>query len=406
MSGTQPTHAPRTGEAPGLMRGAPPFGEGLVTLANWQDPPYNRWAFQHVRDLIPTARIRRGSFIRELPVECCDVGALPFRHGSRQLTVEEMLEETFTDGFLVLHHGRIRFERYLNQMLPDTRHLLMSVSKSVVATVAGLLASGGRLDVSAPLTSIVSELRGTSFDGATVQQLLDMRTGTRFNEEYDDLDADVRTYEPIYLWRPDDGRLRPPDILSYYPTLVNDGEHGGPFRYRSILTDVLGWVLERAADRRLHELVSELIWQPMGAEYDAEVTVDAHGNAMADGGVCTTLRDLARFGSLYMSGSLLPAAWIADTARGAPDGAQAFSAGDGRPDWPPGGHYRNCWWVRDPTAPFLVASGIYGQNIYVLPADDLVIVKFSTWPSALDHSLGQLTLAAVQSIAEHLREGD
>jgi CubicO group peptidase (beta-lactamase class C family) len=398
------THEREVGDGGSLMRGAPPFGDGLVTLANWQDPPYNRWAFQHVRDLIPTARIRRGSHVRELPVEPCDVGALSFRHDSRQMTVDEMLEETFTDGFLVLHRGSIRFERYLNAMLPDTPHLLMSVSKSVVATVAGLLASEGRLDVSAPLPSIVSELAGTSFDGATVQQLLDMRTGTRFNEEYDDLDADVRTYEPIYLWRPDDGRPRPPDILSYYPTLVNDGEHGGPFRYRSILTDVLGWVLERAAGRRLHELISELIWQPMGAEYDAEVTVDAHGNAMADGGVCATLRDLARFGALYLSGGGLPAAWVADTARGAPDGAQAFRAGDDRPDWPPGGHYRNFWWVRDPTAPFLVAAGIYGQNIYVLPADDLVIAKFSTWPDALDDSRGQLTLAAVESIATSLRE--
>jgi CubicO group peptidase (beta-lactamase class C family) len=398
------THEREVGDGGSLMRGAPPFGDGLVTLANWQDPPYNRWAFQHVRDLIPTARIRRGSHVRELPLEPCDVGALSFRHDSRQMTVDEMLEETFTDGFLVLHRGSIRFERYLNAMLPDTPHLLMSVSKSVVATVAGLLASEGRLDVSAPLPSIVSELAGTSFDGATVQQLLDMRTGTRFNEEYDDLDADVRTYEPIYLWRPDDGRPRPPDILSYYPTLVNDGEHGGPFRYRSILTDVLGWVLERAAGRRLHELISELIWQPMGAEYDAEVTVDAHGNAMADGGVCATLRDLARFGALYLSGGGVPAAWVADTARGAPDGAQAFRAGDDRPDWPPGGHYRNFWWVRDPTAPFLVAAGIYGQNIYVLPADDLVIAKFSTWPEALDDSHGQLTLAAVESIATSLRE--
>jgi CubicO group peptidase (beta-lactamase class C family) len=386
------------------MRGAPPFEDGLVTLGNWQDPPYNRWAFQHVRDLIPTTRIRRGSSVSALPVVDGDVGALSFSHDSRRMTVDEMLEESFTDGFLVLHRGRVRYERYLNDMQPDTPHLLMSVSKSVVATVAGLLAADGRLDVSAPLTSIVPKLAGTSFDGATVQQLLDMRTGTKFNEEYDDLDADVRTYEPIYLWRPDDGRRRPPDILSYYPTLGNDGEHGGPFRYRSILTDVLGWVLECAADRRLHELVSELLWQRMGAEFDAEITVDAHGNPMADGGVCATLRDLARFGALYLSDGWLPPAWIADTARGAPDGAQAFVAGEDRPDWPRGAHYRNCWWVRDPAAPFLIAAGIYGQNVYVLPADDLVIAKLSTWPTPLHEEFSQLTLAGVQAIAEHLRD--
>lgn len=266
-------------------------------------------------------------------------------------------------------------------MRPETPHLLMSVSKSVVATVAGLLADRGVLDVYAAVPAVVPQLGGTSFDGATVQQLLDMRTGTRFDESYDDLQSDVRTYERVYLWRPDDGEPRPPDALSYYPTLVNDGEHGGPFRYRSILTDVLGWVLERASGRRLPELVSELLWAPMGAEHDAEMTVDGHGNAMADGGMCATLRDLARFGAQYLPGGLVSDAWRADTAHGAADGAAAFLTGSPPVVWPEGAHYRNCWWVRDPSDPFLVAGGIYGQNVYVMPADDLVIVKFSTWPS-------------------------
>ena len=388
------------------MQGAPPFGDRLVTLAHWQDPPYNRWAFQHVREFIPTVRIRRGTDVSPLPAAPADLGPLTFRHGEGQLTVEEMLTETYTDGFLVLHRGRVVFERYLNDLQPDTPHLLMSVSKSVVATVAGILAARGLLDVNAAITDVVPQLAGTSFDGATVQQLLDMRTGTKFNENYEDLDAEVRTYEPVFLWRPDDGRhgKLPADILEYYPTLINDGEHGGPFRYRSILTDVLGWVLERAADRRLHELIGELIWQPMGAEHDAEITVDAHGNPMADGGVCATLRDLARFGALYLRDGLVPGEWLADTARGAADGAGAFVAGDNPPDWPRGAHYRNCWWVRDPSAPFLIAAGIYGQNVYVMPADDLVIAKFSTWPAPLHQRMRLLTLDAVDAIAAALRE--
>ena len=86
------------------------------------------------------------------------------------------------------------------------------------------------------------------------------------------------------------------------PPSQNDGEHGGPFRYRSVLTDVLGWVIERAGGARLSELIAREVWEPMGAEFDAEITVDAHGNAMADGGVCATLRDLARFGQLFADG--------------------------------------------------------------------------------------------------------
>ena len=263
-----------------------------------------------------------------------------------------MLDETFTDGFLVLHRGHVVYERYLNGMsltLPTCS--CRSRSPSSPRSPAS---SPRRVRSTCPPTSPrwFPHLVGTSFDGATVQHLLDMRTGTRFDEDYDNPEADVRTYERVYLWRPDDGKPRPVDALSYYATLVNDGEHGGPFRYRSILTDVLGWVVERAGGARLHELISTLVWAPVGAEYDAEITLDAHGNAMADGGMCATLRDLARFGALYLAPGRLSAEWLSDTVRGAPDGAAVFASDTNPHNWPPGAHYRNCWWVFDPSAPW------------------------------------------------------
>jgi hypothetical protein len=231
------------------MCGAPPFGtQSQVTLANWQDPPFNRWAFQHVRELIPTARIPRGDGpVWPLAADESDIGGIRFRIDGRELSVAELLAETYTDGFLVLHRGRIVTEQYFNGLAPDVPHLLMSVSKSVTSTVAGVLVGRGLLDASALVADIVPELRGTSFEGATVQHLLDMRAGTRFDEDYDNPMADVRTYERVYLWRPDSGQARSADALTYFGTLRNDGPHGGPFRYRSVLTDVLAWVLERAA---------------------------------------------------------------------------------------------------------------------------------------------------------------
>ena len=234
------------------MAGPPPFDERLVSLANWQDPPFNRWSFQHIRDLIPTARIPRTDAVRRLPGAERDLSGIRFRSGGREMTVAQMLDRSFTDGFLVLHRGRVVFEQYRNGMTPETPHLLMSVSKSVTATIAGILVGRGELDPDAPVEDVVPELERTSFRGARVQHLLDMRTGTRFNEDYDDPAADVRVYEQVYLWRPRSGRRLPADALSYFATLRNDGEHGGPFRYRSILTDVLGWVVERAGGARLH----------------------------------------------------------------------------------------------------------------------------------------------------------
>jgi len=248
------------------MSGAPPFSpQSQVTLANWQDPPFNRWAFQHVRELIPTARMSRGSGPPwRLPSDDRDISEVRFRHEDRELSIADLLADTYTDGFLVVHHGRIVTEQYFNGLAPDVPHLLMSVSKSVTSAVAGVLVGRRLLDPSAPVTDIVPELLGTSLEGATVQHLLDMRAGTRFDESYDDSEADVRTYERVYLWRPDDGQARPDDALGYFATLRNDGPHGGPFRYRSILTDVLAWVLERSAGTRLHKLIAAGLWQPMG----------------------------------------------------------------------------------------------------------------------------------------------
>jgi CubicO group peptidase (beta-lactamase class C family) len=388
-----------------LMAGPPPFPSGsLVTLGNWQDPPFNRWGFQHVRELIPTARISHGP-VRRLPRAERDLSGIRYASDGRELTVGEMLAESYTDGFLVLHRGRIVTEQYFNGMRPDTPHLLMSVSKSVVSSVAGVLASQGRLDVTAPVDAIVPELGDTSFAGATVQHLLDMRAGTRFDETYDSLEADVRLYERVYLWRPDGGEPRPADALEYFATLTNDGAHGGPFRYRSILTDVLGWVLERAGGARLHELISELIWRPMGAEFDAELTVDARGNGMADGGICASLRDLGRFGLLFLGtrrGSrVMPEPWVQDTLAGAPDGPAAFIAAEEPLRYTPGMHYRNCWWVTDPAVPFFYAAGINGQNVFVHRPSQVVVVKLSTWPSAL-HPVSRRTIDAAYAIAAAL----
>jgi len=302
-------------------------------------------------------------------------------------------------------------EQYFNGLAPDVPHLLMSVSKSVTSTVAGVLAGRGLLDASALVTDIVPELRATSFEGATVQHLLDMRAGTRFDEDYDNPEADVRTYERVYLWRPDDGQARPDDALGYFATLQNDGPHGGPFHYRSILPDVLAWVLERAAGTRLHELIARKLWQPMGAEFDADITVDARGNPMADGGICATLRDAARFGQLFLQRGqaggreIVPASWIDDTIRGAPDGPAAFRAGDGPDGYPLGAHYRNCWWVRDPGLPLYHASGINGQHVFVHVPSQTVVVKLSTWPAAWREDWLKLTVCGVTAVTTALQEG-
>jgi CubicO group peptidase (beta-lactamase class C family) len=397
----------------GLMAGPPPIPEERrVTLANWQDPPFNRWGFTHIRDLIPTARIARGEGAAwRLPRAERDLSRMRVRSGRRRIGLERWLDETYTDALLVLHRGRVVTERYRNAMTPSTTHLLMSVSKSITSSVAGILVGRGQLDPSWPVTQLVPELAGTSFDGCTVRHLLDMRAGTRFNEDYDDLRADVRVYEQIYLWRPRTSRKLPDAITDYYRTLRNARPHGGMFDYRSVLTDVLGWVIERAGGSRFAELCAELLWAPMGAEFDAEVTVDAHGNAMVDGGICCTLRDLARFGQLILAGGrragrqVVPRAWIRDTLTPEADSAAAFAANAESRGYPSGAFYRNQWWIVDPRGPVFTASGINGQSCFVHAGAGVVIAKLSTWPVAWSDEFSLATWPAMLDLARQIDAG-
>jgi len=403
------------------MVGGPPAADRLVTLSNWQDPPWNRWSFQHIGQLIPSARISRGDGpVLDLPDEPRDIDDVTFRTiAGASSTLGAHLESAYTDGFLALHHGRIVAEQYSNGMTQGTRHLLQSVSKSLTGALAGALVGSGALDPGGMVADYVPMLRGTSFEGATVRHLLDMTAGTRFSEDYDDPGSDVRRYEIAAGWQPAADGQTGIDLAAYIGALPNRSAHGEAFAYRSILTDVLAMVLEGASAERFADAMSGLLWSRLGAEHDAEITVDRHGNAMSDGGISVTLRDLARFGQLYLLGGslsglqVLPAAWVADTrfADEACRGLFLAALEAVRATWSPAqqacalrGHYRNQWWVLDPGSGIMMGSGIYGQYVYVDAARDVVLAKLSSLPRPLDPTIAANTLRAFASLAAHLGE--
>ncbi len=184
-------------------------------------------------------------------------------------------------------------------MRADDVHLLQSVSKSITGALTGILVAQGALDPGDRVIRHIPELAGTSFEGATVRHLLDMRAGTRFDETYANPASDLRASEAQFGWAP--GPRPAPTALTYLSRLPNHREHGDRFEYRSILTDVLGLAIERAADRPFAEVLGQELWGPLGAGTDAYVTLDADGFPVADGGICVTLRDLARFGRMELS---------------------------------------------------------------------------------------------------------
>jgi len=399
---------------PQLMSGFPPDPEARVTLANWQDPPFNRWAFRHMRELIPTQLIPAGTgpgtagTVSPLPAAPVPLPDPPvWRLDGSTATAAEVFAGTYTDALVVLHRGQLVAERYEAGMTAATPHLLMSVSKSIVGCVAGVLADQGLLDPGALVTAYVPEAASSGYAGATVRNLLDMRTGVAFRETYTALDAEVRVMERSMGWRP----AQPGDPEGAYPYLAalgRAGPHGREFTYRSADTDMLGWVCERAGGTRMADLISALIWQPMGAERDAEITCDPLGSAIHDGGVCATARDLARFGQMLIDDGMarrhqvVPPAWLAGTREPEPGVREAFAASDHESALP-GGWYRNQFWViPGPGGPVLAGLGIYGQLVYADQATRTVVVKLSSWPDAQNPAYLLDTLRACAALAAHL----
>jgi CubicO group peptidase (beta-lactamase class C family) len=348
-----------------------------VTLANWQDPRYMAWSYRHMRELVPTARIRRSDSPSAL------ASARTVRSG---LAAAQLLCDDHTDGVIVVHEGQVLLEQYRRGMQADDVHLLQSVSKSITGVLTGVLIDQGMLSPDDLVTFHVPELSQTSFDGATVRHLLDMRAGTRFDETYANPASDLRASEAQFGWAP--GPRPAADAIAYLSALENHRPHGGRFEYRSILTDVLGLVLERAADAPFAETLGRALWGPMGAETDAHITVDANGFAVADGGISVCLRDLARFGRMVRDGGIVdgrrvvPGEWLDDALQGGPDSAAAFAQDEHSADLP-GGHYRSQWWVPAGHETF-IGQGIHGQFLFVDRASAVVIAVLSTWPTSLD----------------------
>ena len=299
-------------------------------------------------------------------------------------------------------------EEYAGEMEPATLHLLMSVSKSIVGILVGALASDGVLNIEGQVTAFVPELEQSGYRGATVRQLLDMRSGIEFSEDYLDPDAEVRVLEQAVGWAPRRSADVPHTLREFLRTLRQREPHGGPFDYRSCETDILGWVCEAAAGQRFPGLASERVWSRLGADFDANIGVDSEGTGMFDGSISAAMCDLARFGVMIaqdgtsLSGEqVVPESWIADSFAGGPDSREAFasSLNDTRM---PGGMYRNQFWFPWPDRQVLLCLGIHGQMIFVDRETGLVAVKLSSWPTPQDSWRLFSTLAAFDAINSHL----
>jgi CubicO group peptidase (beta-lactamase class C family) len=381
-----------------------------ISLDNWQSPPYSHWSFQHVEDFVPTAVISRGTGpAAALPAASSPIAEIPLTSTDGVATsVGAVMAATATDGWAVARRGSMVAEEYLDGMGGETRHLLFSVSKSLVAAVVGALYGAGAIELDAPVTTYVPALANCGYADATVRHLLDMRSGIAFSDDYLHPTAEIHRLDEAMGWAPRSSPDVPSTLRDFLLTLRQKSAHGGPFEYRSCETDVLGWICEVAGGQRMPELMSELLWSRIGAKYDATIAVDSDGTGFFDGGINACLTDMIRFGSLFLhegvsltGQQVVPAAWIADTFDGGPDSRQAFAASSGT-NHMPGGMYRNQVWFPYPGNNVVLCQGMCGQMIYVNRAAEVVAAKLSTQPDAGDPQMLLDTLRAFDAVAHEL----
>ena len=388
-----------------VMQGSPPAL--IPPKMDWDRPPWNRWAFQNIRQILPTAEVWRGyGPPRLLPRDDRDLDGLTVESAQGGLTsLAGLLDETYTDGFLVIRNGAIVYERYFNAMTARTLHLSQSVAKSVTAAAAGVLVGRGLLDINGRITGYLPELDDTAYRDARLQHVLDMTSGMHFDENYSDPYSDVGQSDVASGWKP-----IPPDSRSTFrwPRHVHeqilgldrlDRRHGDLFAYRSIETDVLAHCMERVTGKRLPQIISDEIWQTAGMEESACMTVDIAGYGLASGGFNACLRDYGRLGLLYLEhgGGIIPAGWIEATRNG-----NHAIFGEPYNSSLPYGAYKNQWWIEDPTSRAIYARGVFGQMIYVNWDHNMVAVKLSSWPDFLNTTYNIVTQKALHAIAGHL----
>lgn len=380
------------------------FRRDSVRLGNWRDAPWNVWAFRHVHELIPTARIAATpGLIEEPKVDADALTAHEFVHDGERRTIAATLRQTHTDALTVMRAGRFVADFHAPNFTLQSRHILFSASKSIAGLLAGMLVGDGLLDPDAPVVQYVPELAESAFGDARVRHVLDMRTSLAFNEDYLDPMGDFARYRRAGLLDPRLDGVPEETVIGFIASLRKGaGEHGGPFHYCSPNSDVLGLLIERASGERYADFAATRLWQPLGLRHDGCVTVDLVGTARSGGGLCMTARDLARVGEMVRLGGVVdghrvvPADWMNETVSGGD--ADAWRRGSFA-DWLPNGKYSNKWYQVGNASGACFAIGIHGQWLYVDPLRETVIVKFSSQPQPTDNDLKHLNLALFEAIA-------
>ena len=337
--------------------------------------------FNRLSEIFPTTKMTAS--VSPFEFDDGDPISLPttFSHNGHEVNVETFLSETDSSALLVIHKGKVRFERYMLTGGRDVQWLSMSVSKSFIATGIGIAVDEGLIDILKPITDYVPSLIGSAYDRVRIKDVLQMSSGAAWNEDYSDTESDIMRL----------GRIMSVggSLDEFVGTLTREREPGSYNHYNSADTQALAMLLSRATGMSITDYITDKLWHPLGMESDAYWLVDDENVEMAFGGLNATARDYAKLGELHrLNGAwqgkqIVSASWVAAATR--PDAPHLLPGVN--KDFPLGYGYQ--WWVPETSEGEYSAIGVYNQFIYVNPTRDLVIVKlsaFSDYALTLDES--------------------
>lgn len=345
----------------------------LVELGLFSGIPQHE-NFSRVPELIPTSKMSPSSTPHDWPTT--DPIGLPdtYVFNGESRTADDFLVQTDTAALLVLHDGAISYEWYGLTGGPHVPWISMSVAKSVISALVGIAVDEGHISsIEEPIGDYIRVTPGSAYDGVSIKDVLQMSSGARWNEDYNDPVSDIFR---LAAAMGDGGTLE-----EFVATMVRDNEPGSVCRYNSGDTQALGALLVGATGRSITDYMQEKLVEPLGISSPAYWLVDSAGMEVAFAGLVMTARDYAKFGELYRNGGrwrgkqIVPKSWVAASLTAASDHLQP-----GRPVV--GSHaldlgYGYQWWLPASNSGEFSAIGVYNQFVYVSPIKRTVVVKLS-----------------------------
>ncbi len=335
----------------------------------------SQYSFRYMSEFFPVAIINKPSvsfIFQNNPKK--SIENITIKSKTDTLVFEDYLKKLHIASFIIVSKGGIVYEKYFS-MLPEDQHTIQSVNKVITSTLITSLINQNKIDVNQPIVTYVPELNGSDWQDISVRQILDMRSG--MDSKSIDFESGPFT-NPLHknyqlesaLGALPKAENTPESVYEFVKHLKKDKAPGLAAEYSNINTFVLGWLAEKVTGKRYSDLVSEIIWQPMGASSNAYICTSDDGIAWAQGGMSTTLRDLARFGMLYTKSEI-----VARNER-IISFDQIKEIFDAPPiDFPIPFKWAYQWDLAEDG--FIMKGGFGGQALYINPEKEIVIAYFN-----------------------------